>query len=286
MLKFVRAGKADQDRIGTFLGQFTDDYLTETYPRYLGQYVGGLYMATDGEDLVGVCVISLPKPKEALLSGMRIAPARQGLGLGEEFGRFQLEEARRLGAEVVRVLVHKDNVQSAHVLQDKLGFEVVDEWAVGEINPLPVPDRASTEAGMAWAVDQERLLSFVRRFEKDLWSPDGWDPRSVTASDINFRFERGGIAVSPQRGEVQAMAFTWLQSRDVLHISYLRVLGQALQGVLDHLWNEARAWGINRCRFGVSASVAERMRALVPNCEITWRGMVLERRLNLLPSEA
>jgi N-acetylglutamate synthase-like GNAT family acetyltransferase len=279
LLTFVRATKADQERIREFLSQFIDDYLLELFPRYLGHYVGGLYLALDGDQLVGTCAISLVRPKEAILSGMRIQPTRQGQGLGEEFGRFQLEEARRLGAEVVRVLVHQDNHASAHLLQDKLGFRVVEEWAVGKITPLPIPDQRPTEAGPAWAVDRDRIGAFLDQHPGDLWAPEVWEPRTLTIQDVVLRFEDGGVAVAPQRGEVEALALTGLQSREVLTLSYLRALGQAVQGLLDYLWNEARAWGITQCRFGLAAEAAERLRALVPNTEITWRGLILERRL-------
>jgi N-acetylglutamate synthase-like GNAT family acetyltransferase len=285
LLTFVRATTADHDRIREFLSQFLDDYLSERFPQYLGRQPGGLYLAMDGDQLVGTCVISFPKAKQALLSGMRILPARQGSGVGEEFGRFQLAEARKLGADVVRVLVHQDNQTSAHVLQDKLGFQIVDQWAVGEINPLPNPETRPPEASMAWAVDRDRVASFIKQYEQDLWAPEVWDPVSLNLTDLNLRFETGGVAVAPQHGDVEALAFTSMQSKEVLNISYLRTLGQAVQGLLDYLWNEARAWGINRCRFGVSAHAAERLRSLVPNTEITWRGLVLERHLNLTAAE-
>lgn len=285
LLTFLRAKKEDHDRIRQFLAQFVDDYLAESFPQYLEVRWGGLYIALDGEQLVGTCVISLPKFHEAYLSGMRIAPSRQGQGLGEEFGRFQIEEARRLGAEVVRALVHADNELSAHVLQEKLGFHVVDQWAVGEINPIPVPDSRPKEAGPAWAIDQERLAQFVRRYHDDLWAPSEWNPTSLTMGDVTHRFGSGGVVLAPLTGEVEALALTQILAREVLHINYLRALGQALSSLLDHLWNEARAWGANRCRFGLSAHAAERLRALVPNTEIQWRGIVLERRLTLTASE-
>jgi N-acetylglutamate synthase-like GNAT family acetyltransferase len=285
LLTFVRATKADQERIREFLSQFVDDYLLEQFPRYLGQYVGGLYLALDGEQLIGTCAISMVRPREALLSGMRVAPARQGQGLGEEFGRFQLEEARRLGADVVRVLVHQDNQASAHVLQDKLGFHVVEQWVVGQINPLPNPERRPDDAGPAWAVDRDRIQAFVEQYPGDLWAPNAWEPRRLSMTDVSLRFEDGGVALAPQRGEVEALVLTGLHSREVLHLNYLRALSQALQNLLDYLWNEARAWGITQCRFGLSLAAAERLRALVPGTEITWRGLVLERPLTLTAGE-
>lgn len=286
MLTFVRATEADRDKVRQFLAQFVDDYLQETYAPHLSQRRGGLYLALDGEELVGTCIISLPKAQEAYLSGMRIASGRQGEGLGEAFGRFQLEEARRLGATLVRVLVHADNEASAHVLQDKLGFKVVDQWAVGEISPIPAPAERPSDAGPAWAIDRERLESFTKGCAGDLWGLTEWQPESLDIADVLRRIEDGGAAVMPQTGELAALALTRIQSKETLYIQYFRVLGQAVSSLLDYLWNEARAWGASRCRFGLTEAAAERLRNAVPNCEIIWRGLVLERNLVLAPVEA
>lgn len=284
MLTFARATMADQERIRAFLSQFSGDYLIDQFTRYLGPYVGGLYMAEDGDQLVGAGIVTLPRRREALLSGLRIAPDRQD-DVAEAFIRYQLEEAKRLGAEVVRVLVPQDNATATHVLQDQLGFREIDQWAVGEISPLPNPDRRPDEAGMAWAVDRDRIANFIRQHPGDLWAPNLWEPRTLSITDVERRFEEGGLAIVPQHGDVEGLAITTVQAREFLHIGYLRALGQAVQSLLDYLWNEARAWGITRCRFGLPVQAAERLRALVPNTEITWRGLVLERQLNLSPSE-
>ncbi|MGC8487924.1 MAG: GNAT family N-acetyltransferase [Clostridia bacterium] len=286
MLTFVRATDADHDKVRQFLAQFVDDYLAETYAPHLSQRRGGLYLALDGDELVGTCIISLPKAHEAYLSGMRIAPSRQGQGLGEDFGRFQLKEARRLGATLVRVLVHADNEASAHVLQDKLGFRVVDHWAVGEISPIPAPTERPSDAGPAWAIDRERLEAFTQGCAGDLWGVTEWQPESLDIADVLRRIEDGGAAVVPQMGELSALALTRIQSKETLYIQYFRVLGQAVTSLLDYLWNEARAWGVNRCRFGLSQVAAEALRNAVPNCEIIWRGLVMERNIALGSLEA
>ena len=286
LLKFVRATEADHDRVRQFLAQFVDDYLAETYSQHLTERRGGLYLALDGDELVGTCVISFPKAHEAYLSGMRVAASRQGQGLGEEFGRFQLEEARRLGAKVVRVLVKADNETSVHVLQEKLGFTVVDQWAVGEISPIPEPRERPADAGPAWAIDRERLEDFTKACAGDLWGANEWLPESLDVSDVLNRIEDGGAAIVPQLGELSALALMRIHARETLHIQYFRAIGQAVGSLLDYLWNEARAWGANRCRFGLTQAAADRLRASVPNCQIIWRGLVLERQLALAPGEA
>jgi len=294
LLTFVRATREDSDRVRAFLqvapssADGNDDLLNDFQEHLAGRSVGGLYLAIDDGTIVASCVISLVQPKEAYLSGLRVHPDWVNQGVEEAFGQFQLDEARRLGADVVRMLVNVDNEAANQLLQEKLGFQVVDHWAVGEINPIPTPARAPRDAGPAWAIDRERLLAFLNKQEaQGLWSCDEqWDLQSLALPDVLKRVEEGGVALAPNEGAIEALALTRVQAREVLHIEYLRDVGHRLSGLLDHLWSEARAWGANRCRFGLSLGVAERLRALVPNTEITWRGLVLERRLTLSPTES
>jgi GNAT superfamily N-acetyltransferase len=294
LLTFVRATREDSDRVRAFLqgaASTTDghDDLSHDYSEHLaGRSVGGLYLAIDGDQVEASCAMTMVQPKEAYLSGLRVRPDRQGQGVDEELGRFLLLEARRLGADVVRVLVGADNEAAHRLLQDKLGFAVVDQWAMGEINPIPTPERLPRDAGPAWAVDRDRLSAFLAaQGSVGLWScDDEWELQSLALSELLKRVEDGGVALAPNQGAIEALALTRLQAREVLHIEYLRDLGHRLSALLDHLWSEARAWGASRCRFGLSLGVAERLRALVPNTEITWRGLVMERRLPLNPSES
>jgi hypothetical protein len=285
LLRFVRATKEDHDRIRQFLAQFPNDYLPDVVPRHLAARRGGFYLAWEDDRLVGTCAVALPKAQEAILFGMRVATAGNPDGVREEVAHFQLEEARRLGAQVVRVLVPVDQAEATHVLQDRLGFRVVDQWAVGEVHPLPVPADRPREAGPAWAIDRERVSAFVREHGGDLWADDEWAVTSLSFQDVWRRFESGGVALAPLEGAVEALALLRVESRETLHLNYFRAIGQMFSALLDYLWNEARAWGAQRCRFGLSLHAAERLRAAVPGTEIQWRGLVLERQLALLPSE-
>ncbi len=293
LLTFVRATREDSARIRAFLEGASSvadisDELVDGFAEHLdGRSIGGLYLATEDGTILATCVITVVQAHEAYLSGIRVLPERQDQDVTEEFGRFQLEEAGRLGADVVRVLVHVDNAAAHQLLQDKLGFEVVDQWAVGEINPIPAPDGTTHDAGPAWAVDRERLTAFLRaQGGVGLWSGGReTEVKSLALSELLKRVEAGGVALSPNEGAIEALALTRVQTREVLHIEYLKDLGHRLSTLLDHLWSEARAWGASRCRFGVSLGMAERLRSIVPNTEITWRGSVLERRLPLNPSE-
>lgn len=286
MLRYVRASVEDQEKIRDFLRQFINDYLTDQIEQLVAQRQGGLYLALEDEQIIGTAVIALPKRHEAYLSGMRIAPSRQGQGVAEAFAKFQVAEAKRLGAVIARALVHQDNQTSLHILQENIGFQVVDGWMVGTLTGFEAPEVPPLEAGPAWAVDKERILSFWSRFADDLWAGQNlWVPHSLAMEDIWQRFEKGGVAVAPQteNQEVDTLAMYRMTQKMTMYINYFRVVeGRLASALLDYLWIEARTWGLEQVQYGLPQRQAEKflsISGLKPTD--TWTGFVLEKDLSL-----
>ncbi|CAB1128107.1 N-acetyltransferase [Candidatus Hydrogenisulfobacillus filiaventi] len=283
MLRFVHAEKADESRARQFLSQFTNDYLPQELSGYLERPRGGLYLALDDDRVVGTIVLEFPRTHEAYVGGLRVSPDRQKQGIGRQFVEFAMEEARRLGATIMRAVVAEGNQVSEHLMRDDLAFHAVERWRVGTIRPLPVPARLPDEAGPAWAVDHDRLLAFWNKYQDDLWADlNPWVPHSLSAEDISRRFETGGIALLPQTGaEVRGLALYRLHNRERLDIGYLRAeTTEELAQLVQYLWVEAHAWGITVARFGLSRQAADRLLALGGLEETDdWQGMVFERSL-------
>ncbi|MCY0881929.1 MAG: GNAT family N-acetyltransferase, partial [Firmicutes bacterium] len=151
------------------------------------------------DELAGLFVMSLPKKHEAYIGGLRIAPSLQQQGLEREIVAHQLEEARRLGAQVCRVLVSQNNELLQKVVKDDLHLEKNGTWIVADWEGYQAPQISPVIAGPAWAVDKDRLERFAERFSNELWSEnDLWIPRSLDAKDVAKRFEDANIAVAPQ----------------------------------------------------------------------------------------
>ncbi|MBX5467522.1 MAG: GNAT family N-acetyltransferase [Firmicutes bacterium] len=285
MLRYARASSEDQPRILQFLNQFPGDYLVHRLPSYLELQPGGVYLAWDGDELVGMAVIHLPRPHEAYLGGMRVAPARQGQGIGTEFTRFQLAEAERLGAWVVRALVQEGNAVSPHILQDKLGFRPSIHWHVGRYPGIQRLAEFTPEAGPAWAVDWDRLNRFWERRRTDLWAGrDLWMPYSWTAQDIRHHLEFGGVAIAPQDAdqEVQALALFQIKNHEHLSLHYFYGERPHLDRLVGYLGSEARAWGVTELRYGLpepSSRLLAQYFSEPPQDE--WRGALFERELSL-----
>ncbi len=284
-MRYVRATAEDQARIEEFLSQFVDDYLSELIGTYLSLESGGVYLALDdGGQLMAVAVVDLVKSHEAYVSGMRIRPDMQGTDLAREFAEFQVQEAKRLGASVIRALVGRGNELSQKVLQDNLGFQVVDEWVVGSVEGFNAPQFADSDVGPAWAVDRERLAAFIDKFSDDLWSDkDHWLPRRLTFDDVWGGVELGSAAVAPQDdGQIlDALALFRISNGD-MHLNYLRSVGQHLKSLLQYLWVESRAWGVKTLHFGLPRQAAENLiEASGLPLSREWRGLVLEKRVGV-----
>lgn len=279
----------DEGKVQEFLRQFVEDYLSNQVAKYLAQRYGGLYLALDDDQIVGTAVITLPKRHEAYLGAMRIAPPRQGQGLGAAFAQFQVEEAKRLGARVARALIHQDNQTSLHILETTLGFHVGDGWMVGTLSGFEAPPQTPLAAGPAWAVDRDRILAFYQRFSDDLWAEqDHWAPHSLSMEDIWNRFEASGLAVAPQdpTQEIDTLAMYRIGENETMHLYYFRSgEGHGGEDLLGYLWTEARAWGISQLHFGLTQKQAERLIAIVGiKPTDTWVGLVLEKDLTLVTS--
>jgi N-acetylglutamate synthase-like GNAT family acetyltransferase len=284
LLRYVRAAAEDQARIEQFLALFVDDYLSREVSRYLTYKTGGLYLALDDDAIVGTAVIALPKSHEAYLGGMRIRPDVQGKGIGHEFTAFQLKEAERLGARVVRALVARGNDLARNILQNDFGFHVVDEWVVGSVEGFQVPPYVNDIAGPAWAIDRPRLLTFYNRHPEELWAtPDHWMPRSLGFEDIWARVEAGEAVVAPQDGDqdLDSLALYHIQEHE-MHLNYLRTMGAHLKALVEYLWVEARAWGVKTLTFGLPRAAADKLKEAA-NVPVSgeWRGLVLEKHLGL-----
>ncbi|MDA8194636.1 MAG: GNAT family N-acetyltransferase [Thermaerobacter sp.] len=286
MVRYALAKAEDQSKVEQFLSQFVNDYLVSQISDYIAQRTGGLYLAYQSDELIGTAVVSLPKAHEACLGGMRVTPSFQGTGLEREIAQFQIEEARRLGAQIIRAVRGADNQAEQELWEGQLGFQPVVEWVVGRIegaSKAEGPTFAPATAGPAWAVDRDRLLTFWGRHQDDVWAGQNlWAPHGFSGEDVLTQLERGSVGMAPQADgiEVDSMAIFRVANK-ALRLHYLRSAGAYLKDLIAYLGVEARAWGVTAIRFGLTRDAADQLLAVATG-EITeeWRGVVLEAVAN------
>jgi hypothetical protein len=284
LLRYVRASVDDQAKVEQFLQGVQND-LSEKIGVYLTQAQGGLYLALDGDAIVGTAVITFPKRHEGYLGSVQMAPPQQDRDLFKEFAAFQLEEAKKAGAHIVRALVNQEDTMWSTVLHEDFGFEDAGQWVVGEFEGYQTPETPPEQAGPSWSVDKERVREFMRQFPDVLWvNADMYIPQSLTPEDMEKQFESGGIAVGPQDGRlnVASLALYRVRNNDAIDLKYFASQGKYTKELLNYLWIEARAWGVQKMRFGLSSETVERIAAVLQlPVHTLWQGTVLRKQLDL-----
>ena len=285
MLRYVRASLEDQAKIEEFLRSSQEESVIKEVGTLLGFTQGGLYVAIDNNGtIVGIAVMTLPKRHEAYLGHVQMAPPHQDRETLKEFAAFQLEEARKLGAHVIRALASSDDELWAATLQEDSEFEPVEKWVVGTFEGHQVPDVPPIEAGPAWAVDKPRIREFMDQEPAALWAENDLHiPSSLDSQDLENQFEVGGIAVAPQDGRtaVDSLALYRVRNADAIDIKYFRSHGHDIRQLLEYLWLEARAWGVNRMRVGLSDKAASQIsETLQLPIQVEWAGSILVHHIN------
>ncbi|PSR23442.1 MAG: N-acetyltransferase [Sulfobacillus thermosulfidooxidans] len=285
MLRYVRASLEDQAKVEEFLRSIQDEGLLKEVSTLLSLTQGGLYLAIDDHDaIVGTAVITLPKRHEAYLGHVRLASPNQDRETLKDFASFQLEEAQKLGAHVVRALASENDQLWAAVLQEESEFKPVEKWVVGSFEGFQAPDVPPLEAGPAWAVDKERIREFMDQVTNPLWAENDLHiPSSLEPQDLENQFEVGGVAVAPQDGRltVDSLALYRVRNTDAIDIKYFRSHGHYIRQLLDYLWLEARAWGVSKMRFGLNEQTASQIAdALQIPIQVEWAGSILVHYIN------
>nr|KJR72433.1 MAG: GCN5 family acetyltransferase [Vulcanisaeta sp. AZ3] len=116
--------KAQPNDIEEIIGFTQNTFQWGDYvPKAIHEWVreGKAYVALMNGKVVAVAAITLVE-RAAYLHGMRVRPENRRTGIGEAMTRFLIEESRRLGAEIVTLLVAEWNTPSLNLVH-KVGFK-------------------------------------------------------------------------------------------------------------------------------------------------------------------
>jgi RimJ/RimL family protein N-acetyltransferase len=103
------------------------DYIPRVWDKWLKPKDGRLLVATIDGVPVGISKVTVDKPHEAWLRGVRTDRNYRCKGVATTITRKCLEYARKKGVKVARLVTESDNKAAQAVLQ-KLGFEQVAEF--------------------------------------------------------------------------------------------------------------------------------------------------------------
>ncbi len=281
-LAFRRMTAGDRDRVLEMLRAFEDDYLPRVLDSWLHQEPGGCYLAEEEGRVIAFASIHFPLPGEAWLRGMRVHPSAQGRGAGTAFSRFQVEEARRLGAHVVRLGTSYKNRAVHRMIGEKLRFELIARWC---FSPGPPPDgRRAQGVRAATRQDSDALEEFLRELERrgalfpyrSVGSP--WQMASFRPEHAGRCLEEGEVLLreSPQGITGMAIAIPYQrEGKNYLGLTYLAGDEESLDQILAHLPALARRRGLA----GLSYSLPEPQYRRVARGPAEWVMLVYEMKV-------
>ncbi len=242
---YLRAARAaDREAVLRFSEHTFEwgDYLPFVWDRWLGEREGKLLVATINRQPVAVAHLVPVAPGEGWFEGIRVDPAFRQQGIATTMTRRCLDEARKLGATVVRFATAATN-QPIHRMAASLGFDrmaALSAYQAKAVKRGTVLTRPSQD-------DVGRLLSFLESSEvlaaMGGLCNSGWRFQKLTADVLKERLKRGMVRILERRNHFAAVAITAPSYRDGgFVVSYADGQPDALPDLLQGLRAEAASF--------------------------------------------
>src|SRR5690349_14616927 len=98
------------------------DYIQWVWDEWLTEPQGSMIVGEVAGRVIGLDMMSVPRPGEGWFQGLRIDPAYRGHGYARQFEAYQIAQARRQGLHVVRLLTAATNTP-VHKNATRHGFQ-------------------------------------------------------------------------------------------------------------------------------------------------------------------
>lgn len=198
-LRIRTAGSSDRARILAFTqhtwGDEHPDYIEKIWDRWLADPAGRLLVAELAGEPVGMGKVSVLRPGEIWLEGLRVDPDHRGKGIAWEIQHASLDTARQLGARTIRFATGSHNEASVY-MAEQLGYRRAAAFvryeaeADGQTSTLSQLDPSQGEA-LAAALARSRFLAASAH----LYSR-GWVLYEMTDFRARKHLSRGEVWVS------------------------------------------------------------------------------------------
>jgi GNAT superfamily N-acetyltransferase len=221
------------------------DYLPEVWDEWLTDPMGRLLVATLDGRPVAVMHLRMVAPDEGWLEGMRVDPTMRRQGIARAVSERGREEARALGATVVRLATHSDNSIAQRATEgdhfEHVGTFVLYEAPAEQLEDVELPTPATPDD----LPDVLALLSLSSVFP----AMGGlvyyqWSARALTETLLEERVAEGNLLLLKQGADLQALAICHpqVEGEPTLHVEYL----------------DGATEGVGRLAYGLRAVAAKR----------------------------
>jgi N-acetylglutamate synthase-like GNAT family acetyltransferase len=270
-LQFRAARRSDLPKMAQL---FTKRPREEREERMLARYEQdkeGWYVALSGDQVVGCCQVAFPRPTDAWLQWMRIAPTEQGGGIGGRFSDYIEAKARQGGARAVRLNTLPSNERVHYMMGGSRGFTEWARWTrMTRVDPHEAAILAAwrdvqraDDAGevMSWLEEQ---VPYHKAFEAVTCPTDFRMTVSLDEElvrELTRKKSRNGIMVARTDGEIDGIALYAVRKGE------LRVLQVVAQTTLGGLAAVGGAVQTAKAREHVSIQLAGASNELVSALE-------------------
>jgi GNAT superfamily N-acetyltransferase len=229
------------------------DYIPGVWDRWLREPAGRVTGAFFDDTLAGFAHLALATPDEAIIEGVRVAPAARGQGIGTVLVKHALRQATELGAAVVRGTTETINLAMQAVFHAAgfvqigahIRFEASSASAVPDSRSAALirrPDAAETDRLWAWLEHSNIAPLLGGTYLEGSW------PLGLTDVAVERFVAAREVWLLEDFGEIQAMMLAGPHSRSDdetrFVIRYLDGQAQAIGQLALFLRARAAAMGL------------------------------------------
>jgi ribosomal protein S18 acetylase RimI-like enzyme len=198
-MKVRAAQKGDKPGVKALCARiWSDDYVPEVFDQWVRDRRGRLWVAVEGDRVVGVAKLTVAPSHEAWLHGLRVHPDYRRRGIATALLAHRLARARQLGARVARLDTADDNVAVRRLVR-RSGFRQIARIAGYVARPL-----AGGRPRRATARELPSLWGLVRSARAMLH--EAHFARRIARDDIAHAIRARGCFVAGAPGRPSAVA--------------------------------------------------------------------------------
>ena len=229
-MKIRRARATDKRAVRAMLARvWSDDYILDVFDDWVRDRRGGLWVATEDGEIVGIAKLTLLGEREAWLHGLRVDPGHRRRGIATALVEHRLRRAKRMGARIVRLDTHAvavRRISRSHRMR-----------VVGRYRWFTHPARAGVAPRLARPDETDALWRLALRGDGLIHLPHSY--RAVVRADVARAIRLGLCVVADGGGRPGAMAILAID-RHGLSVAHLGGSGRPVTSLLRALPAEAR----------------------------------------------
>jgi ribosomal protein S18 acetylase RimI-like enzyme len=201
-MKIRKAQKKDKEQIIAIASHTWEgwDYVPYLLDEWLTE--GGLFVAEENSNIVGITKTTTLSEDELWLEGIRVKPELRGKGIGKKLAFYQLEEALKAKPRVIRLSTVETNKESISIIE-KMGFHKAIEFKYLSLENLSVKGKYSH---IRKCKNKKKVQGYIENSqylnESKGLLPWTWIFREINPSLFPKYIENENVLIKQKNGEI------------------------------------------------------------------------------------